>query len=140
MELTGLLKGAWCQMAENALWPRDEEVVLDFGGRIQTVELKAGEEGSVSGWLGGPGRLLWACGCAPAHVGTGLLLARSRPSKKAHRWWPGAQPVPPGVRSWSAAFRFVLLENWEQNPLLRPAGPCGPMILRFEEPGNGYLA
>lgn len=56
------------------------------------------------------------------------------------RWWPGAQPVPPGVWSWSAAFRFVLPENREQNPLLpgRPAGPCGPAILRPEEPGSRF--
>lgn len=56
------------------------------------------------------------------------------------RWWPGAQPVPPGVWSWSAAFRFVLPENREQNPLLpgRPAGPCGPVILRPEEPGSRF--
>lgn len=56
------------------------------------------------------------------------------------RWWPGAQPVPPGVWSWSAAFRFVLPENREQNPLLpgRPARPCGPVILRPEEPGSRF--
>lgn len=50
-------------------------MALDFGGLIQTVELKAGEEGRVSGWPGGPGRLLWAGGCAPARVGTGALPA-----------------------------------------------------------------
>lgn len=56
------------------------------------------------------------------------------------RWWPGAQPVPPGVWSWSAAFRFVLPENREQNPLLpgRPVRPCGPVILRPEEPGSRF--